>query len=79
MRNYPVLITEMLQNTVYIKADCATEAVIKAREHWKRGDVPLDATHFTGVEISAVDDRNTTILHRDCNGNEHLEGRPIKG
>lgn len=31
MRNYPVLITEMLQVTVSVKADCAAEAVAKGQ------------------------------------------------
>ena len=43
MRNYPVLITEMLQVTVSVKADCAAEAVAKVKEHWGRGDILLDA------------------------------------
>lgn len=55
MRNYPVLITEMLQVTVSVKADCAAEAVAKVKEHWGRGDILLDADQFTGVEISAAD------------------------
>ena len=74
MRNYPVLITEMLQVTVNVKAGCAAEAVARGR-----GDVLLDADQFTGVEISAVDGENIIMLHRDCNGNEYLERRPIKG
>lgn len=77
MRNYPVLITEMLQVTVNVKADCAAEAVAKVKERWGRGDVLLDADQFTGVEISAVDGDNI-MLDRDCNGNEYLERRPIK-
>lgn len=79
MRNYPVLITEMLQVTVSVKADCAAEAVAKVKERWGRGDILLDADQFTGVEISAVDGENIIMLHRDCNGNEYLERRPIKG
>ena len=78
MRNYPVLITEMLQVTVNVKAGCAAEAVARVKERWGRGDVLLDADQFTGVEISAVDDENIIMLHRDCNGNEYLERRPIK-
>lgn len=73
MRNYPVLITEMLQVTVSVKADCAAEAVAKVKEHWGRGDILLDADQFTGVEISAVDGESTIMLHRDCDGNEYLE------
>ena len=79
MRNYPVLITEMLQVTVSGKADCAAEAVAKVKEHWGRGDILLDADQFTGVEISAADGESTIMLHRDCDGNEYLERRPVKG
>ena len=78
MRNYPVLITEMLQVTVSVKADCAAEAVAKVKEHWGRGDILLDADQFTGVEISAVDGESTIMLHRDCDGNEYLESLQIK-
>ena len=79
MRNYPVLITEMLQTTVSVRADSAAEAVTKVMWRWNRGDILLDSGHFTGVETSAVDSGKITLLHRDCNGNEYLEGRPIKG
>lgn len=78
MRNYPVLITEMLQVTVNVKAGCAAEAVERARKVWNTGAIMLHADNFTGVEISAVEDENIVMLHRDCNGNEYLERRPIK-
>lgn len=79
MRNYPVLITEMLQVTVNVKADCAAEAVAMVKERWGRGDILLDADQFTGVEISVVDGEKIIMLHSDCNGNEYLEGRVIMG
>lgn len=78
MRNYPVLITEMLQKYVNISADNATEAVERTRKVWNAGAVVLDADNFTGVEISAVEDENMVTLHRDCNGNGHLEKKSIK-
>lgn len=77
MRNYPVLITEMLQKYVNVSADSATEAVERARKVWNAGAVVLDADNFTGVEISTVEDENIVTLHRDCNGNGHLEKKPI--
>ena len=78
MRNYPVLITEMLQKYVNVSADNAAEAVERTRKVWNTGAFMLHADNFTGVEISVVEDENIVTLHRDCNGNEHLERRPIK-
>lgn len=78
MRNYPVLITEMLHKYVNVSADNAAEAVERTRKVWNTGAIMLHADNFTGVEISAVEDENIVTLHRDCNGNEHLERRSIK-
>ena len=78
MREYPVLITEMLQMTVYVEAENPVDAVAKAKAQWQNGDFILDADHFTGVEISAVENGTISMLHRDRNGNEYLEGRKAK-
>ena len=51
MRNYPVLITEMLQVTVSVKADCAAEAVAKVKEHWGRGDILPDADQIGRAHV----------------------------
>lgn len=78
MRRFPVLITEHLQGYVYVDAESAEEAIVKARDIWNDGTVSLSADNFTGVEISAVEDGRIAILLRDRNGNEHMEGRVIK-
>ena len=78
MRNYSVLITEYRQKTVYVRADSAAEAVEDAMRIWKSSFFELDATNFPGVKISAIDDdRNMTILHSDCNGNEYEETKEV--
>lgn len=78
-RNYPVLITEHLQITVNVNAESAEEAVEKVRKSWTNAEYILDADHFTGVEISALEDGyQMTMLHRDKNGNEYLERRKLK-
>lgn len=78
MRNYPVLVTELLQATVNVKANSAVEAVAKVKESWAGGGIMLDEEHFTGVEISACEGSLKSILHRDKYGNEYLEGRAAK-
>lgn len=78
MRRFPVLITEHLQGYVYVDAESAEEAIVKARDIWNDGIVSLSADNFTGVEISAVEDDRVAMLLRDRNGNEHMEGRIIK-
>lgn len=78
MRKFSVLITEHLQGYVYIDAESAEEAIVKAREIWNDGVVSLNADNFTGVEFSAVEDGRIAMLLRDRNGNEHMEGRAIK-
>ena len=77
-RYFPVLITEYLQITVNIKADSAVEAVTKATEAWKNAEFSLNADQFTGVEISAVENDEIHVMHRDRNGYEYMEGRKVK-
>ena len=77
-RYFPVLITEYLQLTVNVEADSAVEAVTKATEAWKHADFILDADQFTGVEISAVENDEIHVMHRDRNGYEYMEGRKVK-
>ena len=77
-RYFPVLITEHLQTTVNVKADSAVEAVAKVKESWVGGGIMLNDEHFTGVEISAVENDEIHVMHRDRNGYEYMEGRKVK-
>ena len=77
MRNWPVLITESLQMTVHVQAENAIEAVAAVKKCWANGDYILDSDHFTGVEISAVEDEKIIALKRDKNGAEHAEVKSI--
>ena len=53
MKDYDVTITETLEMTVTVNAARRMEAEQFARDQWKRGEVVLDASHFTGVEFHA--------------------------
>ena len=53
MKDYDVTITETLEMTVTVNAASRMEAEQFARDQWKRGEVVLDANHFTGVEFHA--------------------------
>ena len=48
MNHYDVTIRETL-----VAANSREEAEQFARDQWKRGEVVLDASHFTGVEFHA--------------------------
>ena len=49
MNHYDVTIRETLE----VKMKVAANSREFARDQWKRGEVVLDASHFTGVEFHA--------------------------
>lgn len=76
-RNWEVLITEHRQKTVHVQAENAIEAVAAVKKCYANGDYILDSDHFTGVEISTVEDEKIIALKRDKNGAEHSEVKSI--
>ena len=60
MNHYDVTIRETLEVKMKVAANSREEAEQFARDQWKRGEVVLDASHFTGVEFHA------TSKHRLC-------------
>ena len=48
-----VTIRETLEVKMKVAANSREEAEQFARDQWKRGEVVLDASHFTGVEFHA--------------------------
>ncbi len=53
MNHYDVTIRETLEVKMKVAANSREEAEQFARDQWKRGEVVLDASHFTGVEFHA--------------------------
>ena len=57
MNHYDVTIRETLEVKMKVAANSREEAEQFARDQWKRGEVVLDANHFTqyftGVEFQA--------------------------
>ena len=53
MNHYDVTIRETLEVKMKVAANSREEAEQFARDQWKRGEVVLDANHFTGVEFHA--------------------------
>ena len=53
MKDYDVTIRETLEVKMKVAANSREEAEQFARDQWKRGEVVLDASHFTGVEFHA--------------------------
>lgn len=51
MNHYDVTIRETLEVKMKVAANSREEAEQFARDQWKRGEVVLDASHFTGVEF----------------------------
>ena len=51
--SYDVTIRETLEVKMKVAANSREEAEQFARDQWKRGEVVLDASHFTGVEFHA--------------------------
>ena len=51
MNHYDVTIRETLEVKMKVAANSREEQF--ARDQWKRGEVVLDASHFTGVEFHA--------------------------
>ena len=51
--HYDVTIRETLEVKMKVAANSREEAEQFARDQWKRGEVVLDASHFTGVEFHA--------------------------
>ena len=54
MNHYDVTIRETLEVKMKVAANSREEAEQFARDQWKRGEVVLDASHFTGVEFHAL-------------------------
>ena len=53
MNHYDVTIRETLEVKMKVAANSREEAEQFARDQWKRGEVVLDSSHFTGVEFHA--------------------------
>ena len=53
MNHYDVTIRETLEVKMKVAANSREEAEQFARDQWKRGEVVLDASHFTGVAFHA--------------------------
>ena len=53
INHYDVTIRETLEVKMKVAANSREEAEQFARDQWKRGEVVLDASHFTGVEFHA--------------------------
>ena len=53
MKEYKVVIKEILKKTVIVEAENKSDALNKAEEQWKAGEYILDADHFEKVEFSA--------------------------
>ena len=53
MNHYDVTIRETLEVKMKVAANSREEAEQFARDQWKRGEVVLDASHFTGVAMSS--------------------------
>lgn len=61
MRKYTIEITETLQKQVEVKAESITEAKIKIKEQYYKGNIVLDdsnhvGTHFDGVKSEKLKD-----------------------
>ena len=54
MNHYDVTIRETLEVKMKVAANSREEAEQFARNQWKRGEVVLDASHFTGVEFHGL-------------------------
>ena len=52
MKEYGVVITEMLRKVVYVEAASAEQAEKQAYSNWKDGEYIMDAENFIGVDIS---------------------------
>ena len=54
MNHYDVTIRETLEVKMKVAANSREEDEQFARDQWKRGEVVLDASHFTGVEFHGL-------------------------
>ncbi len=53
MTHYDVTMRQTLEVKMKVAANSREEAEQFARNQWKRGEIVLDANHFTGVEFKA--------------------------
>ena len=77
-KEYRVLITETLQNTVVVRAKSAEEAHRRAEDAWKNAEDLLDAECVQGVEFHVLGEtdgveKDKRITRIDPKGGEPVE------